>query len=103
MGLHHLGPDQCQACLDRDEHQFDRPDQRCVRVPRGDRGQCCADRAGVKNDTVVDTNKVQLSGTAEGGSLVKIFDGANIVGSGTAGANGSWSITTGALSNGLMI
>lgn len=54
----------------------------------------------LKSNTVVETNKVQLSGTAEVGSTVNVFDGANLVGMGTTGTNGSWSITTSALSSG---
>jgi Bacterial Ig-like domain/Bacterial Ig domain/Right handed beta helix region len=54
----------------------------------------------VKSDSVVDTNKVLLSGTAEAGSTIKVYDGANLVGTGTTAANGNWSITTGALSTG---
>ncbi|MCA1453688.1 hypothetical protein I6F35_10745 [Bradyrhizobium sp. BRP22] len=54
----------------------------------------------VKSDTVVDTNKVLVSGTAEAGSTIKVYDGANVVGTGTVAANGTWSITTSALSTG---
>ncbi len=41
-----------------------------------------------------------LNGTAEVGAIVTIFDGANALGSVTVGADGTWSYTTGALSNG---
>lgn len=41
-----------------------------------------------------------LSGTAEAGTLVTIFDGTTALGSVTAGTGGSWSFTTAALSNG---
>ncbi len=41
-----------------------------------------------------------LSGTAEAGALVTIFDGTTALGSVTAGTGGSWSFTTAALSNG---
>ncbi|MGY3614441.1 Ig-like domain-containing protein [Bradyrhizobium sp. USDA 10063] len=54
----------------------------------------------VKSDSVVDTNKVLLSGTAEAGSTIKVYDGSNVVGTGTTAANGTWSITTSALSTG---
>ncbi|KNC17650.1 hypothetical protein AC790_01395 [Pantoea sp. RIT-PI-b] len=42
-----------------------------------------------------------LSGTAEAGSIVKIFDGANQIGSVTAGSNGAWSFTSPTLADGL--
>jgi Bacterial Ig domain len=48
----------------------------------------------LKANSVVNTNHVQLSGTAEAGSAVKVYDGSNPVGNGTADANGSWSIAT---------
>ncbi|MCA6107152.1 Ig-like domain-containing protein [Bradyrhizobium cenepequi] len=54
----------------------------------------------LKANSVVDTNHVQVSGTAEAGSTVKVYDGSNVVGTATAGTNGSWSVTTSALSNG---
>jgi Big-like domain-containing protein/parallel beta helix pectate lyase-like protein len=54
----------------------------------------------LKANSVVDTNHVLLSGTAEAGSTIKVYDGSTVVGTGTAGANGSWSITTSGLSNG---
>ncbi|MGY3604052.1 MULTISPECIES: Ig-like domain-containing protein [unclassified Bradyrhizobium] len=54
----------------------------------------------LKANSVVDTNHVQLSGTAEAGSTVKIYDGSNVVGTATAATNGSWSVTTSALSDG---
>ena len=54
----------------------------------------------LKSNAVVETNKVQLSGTAEAGSAINVYDGANLVGTATTGANGSWSITTSALSTG---
>jgi hypothetical protein len=52
------------------------------------------------SDSVVNTNHVLLSGTAEANSTVKVFDGATLVGTTTAGANGNWSVTTGALTDG---
>jgi hypothetical protein len=54
----------------------------------------------LKSNTVVETNKVQLSGTAEAGSFIKVYDGSTLVGTGTAGTNGSWSISTNSLSDG---
>ncbi|WP_244182840.1 Ig-like domain-containing protein [Pantoea wallisii] len=41
-----------------------------------------------------------LSGTAEAGAVVTIFDGATAIGSVTAGTGGTWSFTTAALANG---
>ena len=53
------------------------------------------------NGAVTDDNTPTLSGTAEAGAIVVIFDGTTALGSTTAGANGAWSFTTGALSNGV--
>jgi len=52
------------------------------------------------NGAVTDDNTPTLSGTAEAGSLVSIYDGDTLLGSVTAGTGGAWSFTTGALSNG---
>jgi hypothetical protein len=54
----------------------------------------------VTGNSVVSTNHVQLSGSAEAGSTVNIYDGTTVVGTGTANASGAWSITTGVLSSG---
>jgi hypothetical protein len=51
-------------------------------------------------DTVVNTNHVLLSGTAEANSAITVYDGATAVGTATAGSNGAWSVTTGVLATG---
>ncbi|WP_052696984.1 Ig-like domain-containing protein [Pantoea sp. SM3] len=45
-------------------------------------------------------NTPVLSGTAEPGSIVTVSDGSNVLGTATVGANGSWSFTSPALSDG---
>jgi hypothetical protein len=52
------------------------------------------------SDTVVNTNHVQLSGTAEANSAITVYDGTTVVGTGTASSTGAWSVTTSALSSG---
>ncbi|WP_213739100.1 Ig-like domain-containing protein [Bradyrhizobium sp. dw_411] len=52
------------------------------------------------SDSVVNTNHVLLSGTAEANSTVTIYDGTTVVGTATAGTNGAWSVTTSALASG---
>lgn len=52
------------------------------------------------SDSVVNTNQVLLSGTAEANSKITVYDGTTKVGTGTANASGSWSVTTSALSTG---
>ncbi|MEH2475595.1 hypothetical protein V1281_003230 [Nitrobacteraceae bacterium AZCC 2161] len=52
------------------------------------------------SDSVVNTNHVLLSGTAEANSTVTVYDGTTAVGTGTAGSNGAWSVTTSALASG---
>ncbi|WP_051337996.1 Ig-like domain-containing protein, partial [Pantoea sp. AS-PWVM4] len=47
-----------------------------------------------------DDNTPTLSGQAEANSIIKIYDGQTLLGSAVADANGSWSFTTPALSNG---
>ena len=52
------------------------------------------------SDTTVDTNHVQLHGTAGADSTVTVYDGTNVVGTGKTDASGAWSVTTAALSDG---
>ena len=54
----------------------------------------------VSSNTLVNTNQVKLSGTAEANSTVTLYDGNAVVGTGTANSAGAWSITTNALSTG---
>src|SRR6185312_8286529 len=54
----------------------------------------------ITGDTIVNTNRVQLTGTAEANSKVTVFDGATALGTATADASGAWSYTTGPLSTG---
>jgi hypothetical protein len=52
------------------------------------------------SDSVVNTNHVLLSGTAEANSTITVYDGTTAVGTATAGTNGAWSVTTSALASG---
>jgi hypothetical protein len=52
------------------------------------------------SDSVVNSNQVKLSGTAEANSTIKVYDGNAIVGSGKADGTGTWTVTTSALSVG---
>ena len=54
----------------------------------------------ITGDTIVNTNHVLLSGTAEAGSKVALFEGVVQLGTATANGSGAWSFTTAALSNG---
>jgi hypothetical protein len=51
-------------------------------------------------NSVVNTNQVQLSGTAEANSKITVYDGTTVVGTGTTNSSGTWNITTSALSTG---
>jgi hypothetical protein len=53
--------------------------------------------------SVVNTNHVLLSGTAEANSTITAFDGTTAVGTATASSNGAWSLTTGALATGSQV
>lgn len=56
---------------------------------------------GISNsDNITNDNTPTLSGTAETGSTVKLYDGAIEIGSGTATTEGAWSITSSLLSDG---
>jgi hypothetical protein len=52
------------------------------------------------SDPLVNTNQVQLSGTAEANSTVTVYDGTTVVGTGTTSSSGTWSITTKTLPSG---
>jgi hypothetical protein len=54
----------------------------------------------IAGDAIVNMNHVALNGLAEANSLVKIYDGATLLGSATSDAGGSWNFVTGALDNG---
>jgi hypothetical protein len=52
------------------------------------------------SDSVVNTDQVKVTGTAEANSSITVFDGTTAIGTATTGSNGAWSLTTGALNNG---
>ena len=52
------------------------------------------------SDPIVNTNHVQLSGTAEANSTITVYNGTTVVGTGTTSSSGTWSVTTGALPSG---
>ena len=54
----------------------------------------------ITEDTVVHHNKVEVSGTAEAGSTIKVYEGSALVGTTQAAADGDWSLTTSSLANG---
>ncbi len=54
----------------------------------------------VTSDTIVNTNHVQLSGTAEANSTITVYDGTTAVGTGVTDVSGKWSVTTSALPTG---
>ncbi len=54
----------------------------------------------ITDDHLTGTNQVTLSGTAEANSKLIIYDGDVQLGSTTVASNGSWTYTSGALSNG---
>ncbi|WP_337023665.1 MULTISPECIES: Ig-like domain-containing protein [unclassified Pantoea] len=53
----------------------------------------------IPNGGTTSDNTPAISGTAEANAIVRVYDGTTLVGSTTAGSDGSWSITTSALSN----
>ena len=55
---------------------------------------------GVAVEAVTNTRDVTLSGTAEAGATVHVFDGATLIGTATADANGNWSVAATGLADG---
>src|SRR4029078_766956 len=56
--------------------------------------------SNVAGDGITNDHTLTLSGTAEANATVKVFDGANLLGSATANGAGAWSFTTAVLTNG---
>ena len=56
--------------------------------------------SGVAGDGITNDNTLTLTGTAEANSVVKVYDGATLLGSATANGTAAWSYTTAALTNG---
>ncbi|MBR0801686.1 RHS repeat protein, partial [Bradyrhizobium jicamae] len=54
----------------------------------------------VVGDGITNVNRLTLTGTAEAGSKVLVFDGATQIGTATVGTNGTWSFATGTLADG---
>ena len=54
----------------------------------------------IAGDSIINTNEVNLTGTAEANSTVTVYDGTTKLGTATADGNGAWSFTTGQLSSG---
>jgi hypothetical protein len=56
---------------------------------------------GVLGDGLTSDTTLTLTGTAEPGSLVSVYEGATLIGTVVAGPNGAWSLTTTPLADGL--
>ena len=55
---------------------------------------------GTVGDNITSDNTLTLNGTAEAGSIVKVYNGSTLLGSATANGSGGWTYTTIALSDG---
>jgi hypothetical protein len=55
---------------------------------------------GTVGDKITSASVLTLTGTAEAGSTVEMFDGTTQIGTAKAGANGAWSLATAELSTG---
>lgn len=59
-----------------------------------------AQQGAITNGTSTDDNTPTLSGNAEAGSTVNIYDGGTLLGTAIVAANGTWSFTSPALTDG---
>ena len=101
LGLHHLGPDRCDTCADRDRDQRSAVSTTATSGAVSVTVDTVAPAAPVlSSNSIVNTNQVKLSGTAEANSTLTVYDGTTAVGTGTTNSTGAWSITTNALSTG---
>ncbi|WP_156937053.1 Ig-like domain-containing protein [Bradyrhizobium sp. WSM2254] len=55
---------------------------------------------GTAGDNVTNAKQLTLSGTAEAGSTIKVFEGTTVIGTAKASASGTWSLTTAQLPDG---
>lgn len=56
--------------------------------------------SGIANDQLTNDTTPTVSGSAEAYSVITLYDGAALVGTGTAAGSGNWSVTTGTLIGG---
>ncbi len=56
--------------------------------------------SGLANDQLTNDTTPTVSGSAEAYSVITLYDGATLVGTGTANGSGNWSVTTGTLISG---
>ncbi len=59
-----------------------------------------SDTGASSTDNITGDNTPTLSGAAEAGSEVKVFDGGTLLETVTAGSGGTWTVTTGVLADG---
>jgi hypothetical protein len=52
------------------------------------------------SDTLASSNRVVVSGTAEAGSTIKLYEASTLLGTAVTASNGTWSLTTGSLADG---
>ena len=57
-------------------------------------------QGAITSGSITDDNTPVLSGTAEAGSTVRIYDGSTLLGSAVVGADGKWTFTSPALADG---
>lgn len=53
--------------------------------------------------TLTSSNKVVVSGSAEAGSTIKLYEGSTLLGTAVTASDGKWSVTTGSLVDGRML
>jgi hypothetical protein len=69
-------------------------------LPPTQTGDTVAPDAPIMSKDTVVNNTVQVSGTAEAGSTIKLYDGTTLLGTTHAASNGAWSLATSVLSQG---
>jgi hypothetical protein len=57
--------------------------------------------SGVVGDGITNVNRVVVTGTAEAGSTVQVYDGTALLGNATANGSGAWSFATATLADGV--
>ncbi|RIX98438.1 hypothetical protein D3218_17005 [Aureimonas flava] len=71
-----------------------------TKTPEADRPTLAFVDSGVQGDGITNARTATLSGLAEAGSSIKVLDGARVIGSAVADADGAWTFDTWTLNDG---
>ena len=71
-----------------------------ISIPSNVKLATASDTGTSNSDNITKINTPTITGSGDVGSIVKIVEGTTVIGQATVGTNGTWQITTSALTNG---